>query len=44
MNTKNIYNKVKSNPTQYGSYAGLNSWSPTFTDAQLSAFQSLFLN
>lgn len=36
-----IYQTVKSDPEKYGSYAGLNDWSPRFTDAQLEAFVGL---
>ena len=39
-----IYNTVKNNPQQFGSYAGLNAWSPQFTDNQLNNFIALFNN
>ena len=38
------YNIVKQNPNKYGTYAGLNDWSPTFTNAQLAAFNDLCQN
>ena len=37
----NIYNTVKNNPHSYGTYAGLNNWSPIFTDKQLIQFYHL---
>ena len=43
-NVENVYQKVKSDPEQYGSYAGLNDWSPTFTNAQLAAFRELLMS
>jgi hypothetical protein len=36
-----MYRRVKSDPVRYGSYAGLNNWSPTFTETQLDAFLEL---
>lgn len=36
-----VHNTVEGNPQVYGTYAGLNNWSPIFTDAQLDAFISL---
>ena len=32
---------LKQNPSQYGTYADNNAWSPRFTDDQLKAFISL---
>lgn len=43
-NITTIYQAAKSDPERYGTYAGLNNWSPTFTDAQLKAFQELIQN
>ena len=37
----NLYNTVKLNPLNYGTYAGNNNWSPVFTDSQLTNFISL---
>lgn len=31
------YDKVKADPATYGTYAGLNDWSPVFTSEQLMA-------
>jgi len=36
-----LYGRVKSDPVRYGSYAGLNNWSPTFTETQLDSFLEL---
>jgi len=36
-----IYGIVQKNPELYGSYAGLNNWSPVYTDTQLKAFSTL---
>ena len=38
------YNIVKKNPNKYGTYAGLNDWSPKFTNDQLAAFNNLCQN
>ena len=37
-----IYQKVKNNPDKYGRYAGLDNWSPVFTEDQLEALVGLF--
>ena len=39
--TKKVYDIVKNNPEKYGTYAGLNDWSPYFTDQQLINFHTL---
>ena len=36
-----IHDIVQKNPQVYGSYAGLNNWSPVYTDTQLQAFSTL---
>lgn len=36
-----VYQTAKADPTSYGTYAGLNNWSPTYTDEQLLAFTAL---
>ena len=33
-----LYKTVNADPKKYGTYAGLDNWSPVFTDAQLTAF------
>jgi len=43
-NVEKVYQKVKSDPEQYGRYAGSNDWSPTYSEAQLSAFLNLLGN
>jgi hypothetical protein len=44
----NLYNTLKDDSVNkvftYGTYAGLNNWSPTFTDKQLEEFISLVKN
>ena len=36
-----INNILKQNPSQYGTYADNNAWSPIFTDEQLKEFIAL---
>jgi hypothetical protein len=39
---KNLYNTIRQDrQSTYGSYAGLNNWSHTFTDVQLGEFIKL---
>ena len=44
----NLYDTLKTDSVnkvlRYGTYAGLNDWSPTFTDEQLEKFISLVHN
>ncbi len=39
--TKKVNDIVKNDPEKYGTYAGLNDWSPYFTDQQLINFHAL---